>query len=95
LREYRLVVIGNGGEYLIMRTKKARRGQHPVLPEQLPRLPFPISTFAPLFLWNWIFDVDGQPGVGKSALTIRFMQDRFVEDYDPTIEGASVGTVAR
>jgi hypothetical protein len=26
-------------------------------------------------------------GVGKSALTIRFMENRFVEDYDPTIEG--------
>jgi len=30
--------------------------------------------------------LDGRPGVGKSALTIQFMENRFVEDYDPTIE---------
>ena len=34
------------------------------------------------------FFVDGRTtGVGKSALTIQFMENRFVEDYDPTIEG--------
>jgi GTPase SAR1 family protein len=27
-------------------------------------------------------------GVGKSALTVRFVRDVFVENYDPTIEGA-------
>ena len=27
-------------------------------------------------------------GVGKSALTVRFVRDEFVENYDPTIEGA-------
>jgi hypothetical protein len=26
-------------------------------------------------------------GVGKSALTVRFTQDVFLENYDPTIEG--------
>ena len=26
-------------------------------------------------------------GVGKSALTIQFIQGHFVHDYDPTIEG--------
>src|SRR5690242_18592778 len=30
--------------------------------------------------------VDGEGGVGKSALTIRMVQDIFVEEYDPTIE---------
>jgi len=30
--------------------------------------------------------VIGSGGVGKSALTIQFMENRFVEDYDPTIE---------
>ena len=30
--------------------------------------------------------VMGDGGVGKSAITIRFMQDEFVESYDPTIE---------
>lgn len=27
-------------------------------------------------------------GVGKSALTIQFIQSHFVDEYDPTIEGA-------
>ncbi|KAJ6252341.1 ras-like protein [Anaeramoeba flamelloides] len=30
--------------------------------------------------------VVGTPGVGKSAITIRFVLNRFVTDYDPTIE---------
>ena len=30
--------------------------------------------------------VVGGGGVGKSALTIQFIQRHFVEDYDPTIE---------
>ncbi|KAG8213173.1 small GTPase superfamily [Butyriboletus roseoflavus] len=30
----------------------------------------------------------GAGGVGKSALTVRFVQDIFLEDYDPTIEEA-------
>ena len=28
----------------------------------------------------------GGGGVGKSALTVQFMQNRFIEEYDPTIE---------
>lgn len=28
----------------------------------------------------------GSGGVGKSAITIRFVRDKFIEDYDPTIE---------
>ena len=28
----------------------------------------------------------GESGVGKSALTVRFIQGNFVEKYDPTIE---------
>lgn len=31
--------------------------------------------------------VDGRAGVGKSALTIQFIQSHFVDEYDPTIEG--------
>ena len=30
--------------------------------------------------------VEGETGVGKSALTIQYIQNQFVEDYDPTIE---------
>ena len=30
--------------------------------------------------------VVGGGGVGKSALTIQFIQSHFVSDYDPTIE---------
>ena len=29
-------------------------------------------------------------GVGKSCLTIQFIQSQFVEEYDPTIEGANL-----
>ena len=28
----------------------------------------------------------GEGGVGKSSLTLRFIVDKFIEDYDPTIE---------
>jgi GTPase SAR1 family protein len=31
--------------------------------------------------------VVGGGGVGKSALTIQFIQGHFLEEYDPTIEG--------
>ena len=30
-------------------------------------------------------------GVGKSALTIQFIQSHFVDEYDPTIEGTHLG----
>ena len=30
----------------------------------------------------------GAGGVGKSALTLRYVRDFFVTDWDPTIEGA-------
>ena len=30
--------------------------------------------------------VEGQVGVGKSALIIQYIQNQFVEDYDPTFE---------
>jgi hypothetical protein len=30
------------------------------------------------------------PGVGKSALTIQFIQSHFVDEYDPTIEGTHI-----
>lgn len=33
-------------------------------------------------------DVCARTGVGKSALTIQFIQSHFVDEYDPTIEGA-------
>lgn len=33
-------------------------------------------------LWTYVAG-----GVGKSALTVRFVQDIFLENYDPTIEG--------
>ena len=28
----------------------------------------------------------GVPGVGKSATTVQFVQNKFVKEYDPTIE---------
>jgi len=33
-------------------------------------------------------------GVGKSALTIQFIQSHFVDEYDPTIEGTFYPHVA-
>jgi hypothetical protein len=36
-----------------------------------------------------------QPGVGKSALTIQFIQSHFVDEYDPTIEGRHLGSDPR
>jgi GTPase SAR1 family protein len=33
-----------------------------------------------------IVAVVGSGAVGKSAITIQFIQNQFVEDYDPTIE---------
>jgi GTPase KRas protein len=33
-------------------------------------------------------------GVGKSALTIQFIQSHFVDEYDPTIEGEdAIGSI--
>jgi len=34
--------------------------------------------------------VVGGGGVGKSCLTIRMVQDHFLDEYDPTIEGARI-----
>jgi GTPase SAR1 family protein len=31
-------------------------------------------------------------GVGKSALTIQFIQSHFVDEYDPTIEGTHLSS---
>ena len=39
-----------------------------------------LSVLAPIMLTAII-------GVGKSALTIQFIQQHFVDEYDPTIEG--------
>ncbi|KAG0097402.1 Ras GTPase [Podila epicladia] len=38
--------------------------------------------------------VVGGGGVGKSALTIQFIQSHFVDEYDPTIEGTFIRRVA-
>ena len=37
---------------------------------------------------SYIIPVLGSAGVGKSAVTLRFINDTFVEDWDPTIEDA-------
>lgn len=56
---------------------------------------------ASISLWSWVVVVSdyrlwrrslggnlSPTGVGKSALTIQFIQSHFVDEYDPTIEGA-------
>jgi GTPase SAR1 family protein len=46
------------------------------------------------FLREYKLVVVGGGGVGKSCLTIQLIQSHFVDEYDPTIEGAqSTSTV--
>ena len=40
------------------------------------------------FLREYKLVVVGGGGVGKSCLTIQLIQSHFVDEYDPTIEGA-------
>jgi GTPase KRas protein len=39
--------------------------------------------------------VVGGGGVGKSCLTIQLIQSHFVDEYDPTIEGAHAHSLSR
>jgi GTPase SAR1 family protein len=41
------------------------------------------------FLREYKLVVVGGGGVGKSCLTIQLIQSHFVDEYDPTIEGAT------
>ena len=62
-----------------------------------------MSTGANFFKYNkrgsgtgeevYSISVLGTGGVGKSALTLRFIRDIFVEEWDPTIEDARVDTI--
>jgi GTPase KRas protein len=47
----------------------------------------PFSFHARLHQMNSIILFFFLLGVGKSALTIQFIQSHFVDEYDPTIEG--------
>ncbi len=47
------------------------------------------------FLREYKLVVVGGGGVGKSALTIQFIQSHFVDEYDPTIEGELRNTLFR
>jgi GTPase SAR1 family protein len=42
----------------------------------------------PQFTREYKLVVVGGGGVGKSCLTIQLIQSHFVDEYDPTIEGA-------
>ncbi len=44
------------------------------------------------FLREYKLVVVGGGGVGKSCLTIQLIQSHFVDEYDPTIEGALVNS---
>jgi len=43
---------------------------------------------SPQFTREYKLVVVGGGGVGKSCLTIQLIQAHFVDEYDPTIEGA-------
>ena len=45
------------------------------------------------FLREYKLVVVGGGGVGKSCLTIQLIQSHFVDEYDPTIEGAITKTI--
>lgn len=44
------------------------------------------------FLREYKLVVVGGGGVGKSCLTIQLIQSHFVDEYDPTIEGAQTAS---
>lgn len=46
------------------------------------------AELASQFLREYKLVVVGGGGVGKSCLTIQLIQSHFVDEYDPTIEGA-------
>lgn len=61
-----------------------------VLCVQLLILTLPAADLqAQQFLREYKLVVVGGGGVGKSCLTIQLIQSHFVDEYDPTIEGAS------
>ena len=47
---------------------------------------FMSSEITEIFISEYKLVVLGTGGVGKSALTVQFVQNIFVERYDPTIE---------
>jgi GTPase SAR1 family protein len=47
-----------------------------------------VLTLLSQFLREYKLVVVGGGGVGKSCLTIQLIQSHFVDEYDPTIEGA-------
>jgi small GTP-binding protein len=51
-------------------------------------LSFPFCTGPANGQETFHMSVLGSGGVGKSALTLRFVRDYFVKDWDPTIEDA-------
>lgn len=58
----------------------------------------PVLTLQAQILREYKLVVGGGGGVGKSAFTIQFIQNHFVDEYDPTIEGtlgASEQTLTR
>ncbi|KAI0261518.1 ras protein [Gloeopeniophorella convolvens] len=48
---------------------------------------------APRFMREYRIVVVGSGAVGKSSLTIQFVQNQFVDIYDPTIEGAPLNVL--
>ena len=52
----------------------------------------PVVLTLSQFLREYKLVVVGGGGVGKSCLTIQLIQSHFVDEYDPTIEGAQTAS---
>ena len=55
-----------------------------------PRTTKALDLFLSQITREYKLVVVGGGGVGKSCLTIRMVQDHFLDEYDPTIEGARI-----
>jgi len=58
----------------------------PQQPSTAPSSPSSVSSSSSVHTTDCKVAVVGSGGVGKSAITISFVQNHFIEEYDPTIE---------
>ena len=87
LREYKLVVVGGGGTSLFFIPFFS--------PAALCCLFCALSFYRHQLVFRFDLCLPRSLGVGKSALTIQFIQSHFVDEYDPTIEGTPFAPASR